>query len=81
VSNAEKAKPKGRARYNLELPSSIDDRLEKLAEQHQLTKSEIVRTAIKFFAAYESLERDGYKVAATKVDAEGNTDTVRYELI
>lgn len=68
---------KGRVRYSVDLPCQIDARLEELAEERGMKKSELLRKALRILVELDGLEKNGFDTGAWKIDGEGNRETVK----
>lgn len=68
---------KSRSRYTVELPCTLDQRLTEIANQHGMTKADVIRDAVKFLAEYDRLKREGYDTAATRHNSDGTKEIVR----
>jgi len=72
--------PKQRARYTVDLPCVLDQRLTELARDHGMTKAEVIRDAVKFLAEYARLKQEGYDTGAWKHNSDGTKETVRVSI-
>lgn len=66
-----------RVRMTLDLSKRLNEQLERLAAERQISKSDIVRFAVEFLTAADEAKRDGMSVGAWK-DEEGTRKELRF---
>ena len=71
---------KSRNRYTIDLPCNLDQRLTELANEHGMTKAEVIRDAVKFLAEYDRLKKEGFDTGAWKHNPDGSRETVRVSI-
>lgn len=73
---AQRAAP-ARSRFSIEFPSAIDKQLEEMAAEKGVTKTEMVRMAVRAMAQIHELEKDGYRNASMRTAEDGVREAVR----
>lgn len=71
---------KNRSRLTVDLPCNLDQRLTELANEHGMTKAEVIRDAVKFLSEYHRLKKEGYDTGAWKHNSDGSKETVRVSI-
>ncbi len=65
-----------RARYSVDLPLDLEQRVAALAAERGEQKSDVVRRAISYFLKCEELRQSGYEFQGIKKDGSNQVSTV-----
>jgi metal-responsive CopG/Arc/MetJ family transcriptional regulator len=71
---------KKRTRQTVDLPCVLDQRLTELAFEHGMSKSDVIRDAVKLLVEYDRLRKEGYDTVSQKQNSDGTKELVRVSI-
>ena len=71
---------RSRSRYTVDLPSVLDQRRANLAAEHNLSKADVIRDAVRLLIEYDTLKKEGFQTGGWKTDGDGSRETVKISI-
>lgn len=76
-----KKKPRKQgSRFSIDLPCVLDQKITDLAQEHNLSKKDIIRDAVRLLVEYDKLKKEGYETGGWRKADDEVRETVRVSI-